>query len=159
MITISRSYAKRLLKRSSLPLSLVNKGITIIMQKDDAERWLFHLESGKQKQIQNRLYDTHTKGFCCLGLEQSCNWGGKVETVDDGFGNIYVKEVPSFEYMDQTGKMYYDCHGLWAYAPELIADKGDYAGDYVAASALNDNGGYSFADIAKYIRNHIAVYE
>ncbi len=144
MIVISRRKAKEIFKRGELSTDLLDKEISIIMKREDAERWLAALRSGKYKQAQNMLYNEKTGGFCCLGLEQYCNWGGYVEANDSGI----INGLPSQEYLLNTGKMYYTDFGVETINPDL--------GESDAAH-MNDNG-VKFRTLADRIEKRLAVY-
>lgn len=144
MIVISRRKAKEIFKTGELSTDLLDKRISIIMKREDAERWLTALRSGKYKQTRHKLHDEKTGGFCCLGLEQYCNWGGYVETDSSGT----INGLPSQEYLLDTGKMYYNAFGEEDNAPDLGGR---------AASFMNDDD-VSFRALAGYIEKHLAVY-
>lgn len=150
MITISRERAMEIFRAGRLPKDLIDKGISVIMPKNDAHKWFYHLESGRQKQADGVLYDPKDRSFCCLGLEQSCNWGGKVESRkhDDKVVPAYM---PSLEYLKETAKMYYSLDGCETLDPALRG-RGEET-----ASTMNDNGN-SFKEIAKVLRKCTAVY-
>lgn len=154
MITVSRKEAKEWIKNGELPQDMVKDGITVVMSRKHAEKWLTKLEDGTQKQAKETLYNSSSGGFCCLGLEQACNWGGKVEAEAGESGALLPLGYPSMEYLRSTGKMYFNSVGQCATAPYL--DKGK-AG-YRSAAALNDEG-VTFKTIAKRLRKRLAVYD
>lgn len=147
MLRIKREEALKYVKEGRLPNDLVEKGISVIMSRRHANKWLSKLEDGTQRQAKCTLYDKDTKGFCCLGLEQACNWGGKVET-DPNLGR--PRGLPTYEYLRSTGKMYFDEFGLKWRMP--------YMGDGKHAADHNDSG-MSFKNIAKRLRDRIAIYD
>lgn len=150
MITISKQTAMRAINSETLPSTFVGR-VTIIMQKDDAERWLAALRDGKQRQAIGQLYDPETKGFCCLGLEQSCNWGGKVQR--SCANSRHFDDMPTIKYLQLTKKMYFTGEGESASAPEVkTADD-----QWDCVSVLNDRR-MSFAKIADLLEPHMAVY-
>lgn len=59
--------------------------------------WLTALRSGNYRQATKTLYDTHTKGFCCLGVLQHCAMKGHVEAeaMPDADGTQYPAVIPS----------------------------------------------------------------
>lgn len=150
MITISKQTAMRAINSKRLPSTFVGR-VTVIMQKDDAERWLAALRDGKQRQATRQLYDPETKGFCCLGLEQSCNWGGKVETIRAN--SPHFGAMPTIKYLQLTKKMYFTGEGKSALAPEVKKADGQWQG----VSVLNDSH-LSFAKIADLLEPHMTVY-
>ncbi len=150
MITISKQTAMRAINSKRLPSTFVGR-VTAIMQKDDAERWLAALHDGKQRQATGQLYDPETKGFCCLGLEQSCNWGGKVEL--SCANSRYSAATPTIKYLQLTKKMYFTGEGEFAVAPEVKTTDDQWD----CVSVLNDLH-LSFAKIADLLEPHMAVY-
>lgn len=152
MITIPRKTALRAIKNGRLPKYLVAKGITVVMEYQDGNNWLDALrgEYGAVNQAAGVLFNRQTKGFCCLGVEQSVNWGGKVEANADG----EPQSMPSFEYLEQTGKMYFDHRGQRCLAPTLVRGAD---GVTVDAASANDNG-WSFVAIADALECLIATY-
>lgn len=148
MIEISKSTALAAIETGRLPPELVGLGITIVMKRTDARRWLAALRDGKQRQAKGVLYERF-KGHCCLGLEQAANWGGRCEVSQgDGFAML-----PSEYYLQQTGKMYFHENGFQARSPFFKLKDGSWQ----SADMLNDEG-KSFAQIADLIEQHIAVY-
>lgn len=150
MITISKQTAMRAINSKRLPSTFVGR-VTVIMQKDDAERWLAALRDGKQRQARGQLYDPETKGFCCLGLEQSCNWGGKVETIRAN--SPHFEAMPTIKYLQLTKKTYFTREGESTDDPEVKKADGQWQG----VSVLNDLP-LSFAKIADLLEPHMAVY-
>lgn len=148
MITISKKIALSAIKSGKLPKNLVDQKITIVMRKRDAKRWLAALRDGKQKQTEGKLYSPREKAFCCLGLEQSCNWGGQVQTDGADFMGL-----PTLSYLRLTGKGYFNAVGEMDLTPS-IKNRQDF---WSTASGANDNG-HCFVELADLLEKHMAVY-
>lgn len=153
MITISRNAAQKWFRAGRVPAKYKDT-ISVIMRREDAERWLKKLEDGTQKQTEGILYD-NSGGFCCLGLEQSCNWGGKVEAdvyLDDcGTKQLQPTDMPTVAYLKETGKRYVNCFNKFDNDPYIWSER-------MHISGMNDSG-WPFKDIAKALRKHMAVYD
>lgn len=147
MIIISKQTAMRAINSGRLSKKLIKQQITIVMQQDDAKRWLAVLRDGKQKQAKGTLYDPTQQAFCCLGLEQACNFGGNVQVSENGF---FFLSLPTTAYLHSTGKGYFNA-GERACAPSVFHKR------WKPASVFNDSG-YSFAQIADLLEKHMAVY-
>lgn len=153
MITISRNEAQKWFRAGRVPAKYKDT-ISVIMRREDAERWLKKLEDGTQKQTEGILYD-NSGGFCCLGLEQSCNWGGKVEAdvyLDDcGTKQLRPTDMPTVAYLKETGKRYVNRFNGFDNDPYIWSER-------THISDMNDTG-WPFKDIAKALRKHMAVYD
>ena len=156
MIKISRAIALKILRDRMLPRRLVGK-VTIVMKESEALAWLAALRDGKQKQARGVLYrssdaasEHYPVGFCCLGLEQAVNFGGKCEV--DIHGRF--RDIPSYDYLKLTNKAYFSMAGLYSRSPAVYAELQECS---IGITQLND-GGTSFSKIADLLENHMAVY-
>lgn len=134
-----------------------DRGIRIKMPKKDLERWLRALESGLYIQSKGRLYSQKEGGFCCLGLEQYINRKCEVELGPNGFAGL-----PSPEYLTANGIHFARTSTRLApsSAPDVLQQPSGYLTSGVcwkSVDMLND-GGTSFKEIAKLIRNHAVGY-
>lgn len=70
---------------------------TIKMPKETLDKWLAALRSGEYKQTREKLYDSETGGFCCLGVLQHV-LEGRV-TPDEERNH----ELPSIKWLEKHG--------------------------------------------------------
>ena len=105
-------------------------------------KWIAELRSGNHKQIKGTLKgqteDNTGAGFCCLGVLEEKVLGN----------NLVTTEVLVSDY---DGDLYYNTEG-----PQEIYDKfrrSDFLGDSLVTrlTSMNDEEGYTFAEIADYI--------
>lgn len=178
MIEITEQDYKNILKKNKLPKKLLNQGITIVMPKAEAAKWLRNLRSGRYKQAEGSLYCTQSGGYCCLGLQQKgavnqieyvtapygsgkestpllkpTKWLDKENFFDDKtYGE--VRGFPSLGYLRSRGIFYSGFDGRRKENPS-IPSVDDV--DISSAADLNDNG-YTFKEIATLLEKHMAVY-
>jgi hypothetical protein len=154
MITIDKKSALHAIKLDELLENLIAQGITIVTQKDDAQHRLAALRDSKQRQTTGALYDPMEKAFCCLGLEHSCNWGGKAEIGNDfdgGFLNLPTRRYPQLtdkDYFNTKSRTTEDEEG--GQTPSIK----NSLGYRVTTSEAND----SFKQIADLLEPHMVMY-
>lgn len=113
----------------------------IKMKKQDAEKWLQALRSGKYAQGDGLLYDHLLNTYCCLGV--LCHViDGKVEL---------ERNLPTYEWLKKNGIQFFGFHKQECQNPFLeIGEK--------SAANMNDFG-ISFQDIANYLEEEIETYD
>ena len=122
-------------------------GFTVKMPKELLDKFLATLRSGKVKQGESSLFDG--QGYCCLGVLQAVQSGGKCE-VSEYTGKFLG--LPSEEWCKKSGISW--TGGSDGFDPVISAGK---HGE-ITASEANDGLAWSFKKIADAFEKVTATY-
>lgn len=125
------------------------RGKRIKMPKARLARWLEALRDPRNKQGRGTLFEPHTKGFCCLGLEQAANNAGCVEG-QDRFG---FRSLPSLDYLQENGIHFAKTNLLQKTDPQL-----EFRNGYQQSASSANDSGKKFTTIAEAIERVAVGY-
>jgi len=128
------------------------------MNKENVLAWCEALESGEYKQAKNTLCKivNDKASFCCLGV------GCKIASIDIPMAekiNVSINSLPPIEFVKWLGIIPEQKEIKWEGLEALSCVDNVYR-IYVNGQALhrlNDSGGYTFEEIAKFIRESLNI--
>lgn len=112
----------------------MNENKTVLMRKEDFDKWIKALRSGEYVQGKKTLYNSYRNTYCCLGVLQHC-LSGETENAN----------IPSREWLNENKVKFLDNLGTSTVVPML----GEFS-----AWQWNDLQNATFNEIADLLEKH-----